>query len=388
MRNSLDHLPYATNEGAPGSAAPYPPLYYAYEAVPARVLQPLDALDRFFVLRMWSALLFGATAVGVLLFLREVFPSRPWTWAVGAFAVALQPVAAFMGGGVNNDNLLYALSAGLLALTARAMRRGIDRTSAWGLAGLAFAGILTKPSIAMLFPGIVVGLVVAHRRHRRPLRPVAEATVVTTVALAVWVAIAKVWGGRSPSQALGLSGGTELSARAGPVGIRRQLSYFWQYFLPRLPNMTPAVDYLHYPVYDVYWRGLVGVYGFFAYGFSYRVLKLALVPAAAVVALAVWTLVRERARVRARLGEVVTYAIVAVGTLAFMASVGVRQLVATDLPFEQTRYLFPLLALYGAGIALAAARRRFVVVVGPAVVALAAAQAWFGLLLTVRHYYA
>jgi hypothetical protein len=171
------------------------------------------------------------------------------------------------------------------------------------------------------------------------------------------------------------------------VSLGRQLSYLWQYFLPKLPNMTRPVGYLRYPLYDVYWRGYVGVYGFFAFGFSYRVMSLALPIAFAVVGLAVATLVTERAAVRRRWADLVVYAVLFVSTVVFMASVGIRQLVATGLPFEQTRYLFPVLALYGGVIALAAAYRRWVAFVGPALVTIAGAHAWFSLLLTVRHYY-
>jgi hypothetical protein len=388
LRQALDHLRYATNEGAPGSAAPYPPLYYAFVAVPARIAQPINALDRFFILRLWSGLLFGATALSVLWFLREAIPHRPWTWVVGALAVALQPVAAFMAGGINNDNLLYAEAAALIALTARCLRRGIDRWTAFGIAAVSVAGILTKPTIAVIFPGLAVALFLAVRRHgRQQLRPLVEAGAASVGALGAWVLIANVWSGRSPSQALGLSGGTELSAKAGRVPLSRQLDYVWQYFLPKLPQQTRPVGYLHYPVYDVYWHGLVGMFGYFAYGFSFQATRLALIIGFAVVGLAIAALVLHRVAVRRRWGDLVVYGVMVVTTLLFVSYVGYRQLVATGVPFEQTRYLFPLLALYGGVIALAAAPRRWSSIVGPGVVAIAGAQAWFSLLLTISHYY-
>ena len=40
--------------------------------------------------------------------------AEPWTWTVGALAVAFQPMFGFMAGGVHPDNLFFAASAALL----------------------------------------------------------------------------------------------------------------------------------------------------------------------------------------------------------------------------------------------------------------------------------
>jgi hypothetical protein len=389
LRKALDQLPYATNAAAPGSAAPYPPLYYAFEAVPARVFHNINALDRFYLMRLWSALLLGVTAACTAWFLREALPGRPRVWAVGALAVALQPVAAFMSGGVNNDGMLWAVSAALIALMARTMRIGITTRRAVMLALLGVAGILTKPGIVTLFPAIAVALFVAARRHdQRPWREIVIAGAAGVGTLAAWTIFAGRRFDRSPTEALGFSGGTDLAARSGPVSLRGQLSYLWQYYLPKLPFMQkPPVVYLHYPVYDVYFRGFVGLLGYFAFGYSYGVVRVAFVIALTFFGFAVATLVQRRHEVRARIGELVVYGLMAVTTALFLASVGYRHLTGVGIPFEQTRYLFPLLPLYGGLMALAAAFRRYGAIVGAAIVAVAASHAWFTLLLSIRHYY-
>ena len=88
-------------------------------------------LDRLWLMRIMSALLCALTVVFVYLFLRELF-SQPWTWTVGALAVAFQPVFGFIGSGVTPDvllftpdSLLFTASAALFFAVARAFRRGL-----------------------------------------------------------------------------------------------------------------------------------------------------------------------------------------------------------------------------------------------------------------------
>ena len=65
---------------------------------------------------------------------------------------AIQPMLGFIGGGVNNDRLLFAASAALLFVVARAMRRGlVVRLAASPGAALA-VGLLTKATMVALFP--------------------------------------------------------------------------------------------------------------------------------------------------------------------------------------------------------------------------------------------
>ena len=132
-----------------------------------------DLLHRLWLMRIVSALLAAVTTVFVFLFLREVL-SEPWTWTVGALAVAFQPVFGFMSSGVNPDALLFAASSALFFCLARAFRRGL--TTQRGLAiGLALAvGVFTKLNFYALVPGAALGLgLLAGARAATARRPCA-----------------------------------------------------------------------------------------------------------------------------------------------------------------------------------------------------------------------
>ena len=98
--------------GGFSNATQNPPLYYGLAAIAYRLSPFTDLPDRIHAMRILSALLAALTALLAFLFVREVFPATPWAWTVGGLAVAAQPMFGFIGGGVNNDNLLFAASAG------------------------------------------------------------------------------------------------------------------------------------------------------------------------------------------------------------------------------------------------------------------------------------
>ena len=80
-----------------------PPLYY-YAAAGVYHLSPWTSLpDRVHALRLLSAVLAAVTVLFTFLFLRELLPSTPWAWTVGALAVAFQPMFGFTASGVTSD---------------------------------------------------------------------------------------------------------------------------------------------------------------------------------------------------------------------------------------------------------------------------------------------
>src|SRR5262249_14834105 len=119
-------------QGAGGatSASNQPPLYYMLESVPYWMSPSGDILERLELMRLLSALLAACTVLAIFLFLREIVPGTPWAWTVGALMVAFQPMFAFIGSGVQADNLLYLASALTFLALARAWRRGLTRRRA------------------------------------------------------------------------------------------------------------------------------------------------------------------------------------------------------------------------------------------------------------------
>jgi 4-amino-4-deoxy-L-arabinose transferase-like glycosyltransferase len=380
-----------------GYVANYPPLYYAYEAIPYRIVYGSSFYDRMFAMRVASALLAAFTVAFTFLFLRELLPGTPWAWTVGALAVAFQPVFGFISGGVNPDNMLWTASAALFYFLARAFRRGLTPRLGLGLGLATVAGLLSKPTMFAMLPGIAFAVIVLLRRSRGArFKQAALGAGVGVGALAIpwlgWQAAANdIWH---------RIGGTGPGGAASPTGfnVRQFVSYVWQFYLPRLPWMKsefpyPASGYPKYPTYPLwqtYFEGFVGRFGWFEYGFPLWFNLIALALAAVVLGLAIRTLIRRRAVVRARLGELLTYVLLTLGAAGAVNLVGYRYRAAFLVNFEQPRYLFLLLPLYAALVALAArgAGRRWGPAVGVAFVVLAAGHSIAAQLLTVARYYA
>ena len=392
VRRQLEQGQFRADETAARGAATYAPLYYAYEAVPAWLGSSLPALDRLYLMRLFSALLAGVTAGATFLFLRELLPVTPWTWTVGALVVGLQPLLGFMSGAVNNDGMLYAAGAMLLFLLARSFRVGLTSRRGVAIGAAAATGVLTKTTMVGLLPGAALGLALLWWRARGVPRRAAgrgalAAGAVFGVATVTWFAADVLVFGRPLAAA---TGGMASGAVGEATSLPGQLSYLWQFFLPRLPFMPDAFPtYPDYPLWDVYIQGFIGRFGSFQFGFPLWVNQVGLAVLAVVAGLAGVELARSREALRRRWPEVCTYFTMLVGTVVLVGVTGYRFRAVEGLNFEQPRYLFTLLPLYGAVVALAArgVGRRWGHTAGAALVAVAAWHALFGLLLSINRYY-
>lgn len=390
LRDQLRQRPSRSALSGARGATSYPPLYYALEAVPARLTYGLDALGRLYLMRLTSALMGAVTVAFVYLFLRETFPSTPWLCAVGALAIAFQPVFSFMSGGVNNDNLVYTAGAVLIFLLARALRRGLTPRVGLGIGAAISVGLLAKPSMMTLVPGAGVGVALALWRSQDKRRAVVAALGAVATAVVVWTGWVTV-NDAVFHRSTYLTGGLSSDATSRVTSLRGQASYLWQYFLPRLPFMAEQFPgYPSYPVWDVYIQGFVGRFGYFQYGFPMWANKVGLGILGAVATLAAVALARARRLVKARWAELVCYGALLGGALVLNATIGYRSRALTGFNFEQPRYLFPLLALYGAAVALAswAPGRRWGPAFGAFLVVLAMGHWLFAVLLTIARYYA
>lgn len=392
LRRRLEEPLSKAQESGAGGAVRYSPAYYAIEAVPARAGRDLNALDRLYLMRLFSALLAGVTVAFVFLFMRELFPETPWAWTLGALAVAWQPLFGFMSGGVNNDNLLWTAGAALLYLLARASRRGLGTRVGAGIGAAAAIGFLAKPSMLAVLPGAALGIVLMILRsdlsqRSRAYRGAVAAAGVFALPTLGWLFVDVVVLKRSLSATTGALSSGSLNIE---TSIRGQLSYLWQFFLPRPSFMTDAIrNYPDYPVWDIYIQGFVGRFGWFQYGFPLSGNQLGLGILAGVAAAAAVALVRARGAVKRRWPELLCYTTMALGMVVLNAVAGYRFRLATGFNFEQPRYLFPVLALYGAVVVLAAraAGRRWAPSVGAFLLVLAMGHSLFAMLLTISRYY-
>jgi 4-amino-4-deoxy-L-arabinose transferase-like glycosyltransferase len=394
MRRALaDQSP--TGGGGFSVASNQPPLYYSLEAIPYWISPSHDILTRLVLMRLLSALLAAGTVLAVFMFLRELLPGTRWSWTVGALMVAFQPQFAFIGAGVNGDNLLYLASALTFFTLARAWRRGLTARRAGAIGAVLAIGMLAKLTFLALVPGALLALALLAWRAR----PDGAATVLRRLALALGVAAAPValylvlnataWGRGSP-----LAGGlAPVTAASGPIaggsiGWHSIVDYAWELFLPRLPFMHHTY-FGSLPLWQTWLDGAIGHFGWLDYSFpawvytDFRWLVYAL------AALAVVGLWRVRRALRQWLGLFVCYAAMAIGLIAVIGYVSAQSYFGSGLFFAQARYLFPLLALYALAIVLAtkALPSRWAPVLGASLVALALAHNLFAQTLTISRYY-
>lgn len=379
------------------SASSNPPLYYLVQAPVYALTRGLTMLDQLLPLRLVSVLFGGLTVLFTFLFLTELLPGRPETWAPGALVVALQPLFGFITGGVNADAGLFACGAATLWLICLVLRRGLTWRRGLGLGAALAAGLLTKPLFLGLFPAGVLALAIAAWRRagspRMRLGMLAGALALAVLPVILYDVLGNLISGHpyfpdgvavTGTAAAAAGGGTP----TGLAALRIEAFYIWQLFLPRLPFMADRFAG-PLPLRVTWFDGFIGRFGWLDYAFSQRVTDLAVKIAFAVLALVVVGLVRARSLLRRRWAEALCLAIALAGILG---AIGVQQYNAanTGAPsLTQTRYLLPLLALYGglASIAMGALGRRVAPYLGVALVAAAALHEIGGMLLTVMRYY-
>jgi 4-amino-4-deoxy-L-arabinose transferase-like glycosyltransferase len=374
-----------------------PPLYY-YAAAAVYHLSPWTTLpDRVHVLRLLSALLAAVTVLFVFLFLRELIPSTPWAWTVGALAVAFQPMFGFTSSGVTSDTVLYAASAGTFYLFALAFRRGLNTHRGLAIGALAAVGLLSKLNMLGLAPGILFGLMVLvlradAERRREAIRGALTALGVVAVPVITYMALnstvwdRNLWFGTSGVPPLsGIVPGKPHAGYSG--GVLDAASYMWQFYLPRLGFMH---SFFHdYQLRQIWFNGFIGQFGWLDFGFPQWVYDWSLGLVLVLLALVARQMVTLRAVLRSRIWELATYVVLAFGLLVLIAGTSYSARLGGASGYEQPRYLFPLLALYGALIALAArgAGKRYGPAVGVFLVCVAIAHTAAAMLLTLTRYY-
>lgn len=373
-----------------------PPLYY-YAAAAVYHLSPWTALpDRVHLLRLFSALLAAVTVLFIFLFLRELLPGTPWAWSVGALAVAFQPMFGFTSSGVTSDAVLYPASAGIFYLFARGFRRGLTPRLGTAIGALTAIGLLSKLNMLGLAPGIAFGLLILVLQAKRDRRRqaiwgalaalgVVAVPVITYMALNSTVWDRSLWFGTSGVPPL--SGILPGKHQAGSGGLLDAGAYLWQFYLPRLPFMH---SFFHsYELRSIWFNGFIGQFGWLDFGFPQWVYNWAFALSFGVLALVARQLISLRKALRSRLWELATYVLLTFGLLVLIAGTSYVARVGGAPGYEQPRYLFPLLALYGALIALAArgAGKRYGPAVGVFLVSIAILHTAAAMLLTLTRYY-
>ncbi|HEX4838131.1 MAG TPA: glycosyltransferase family 39 protein, partial [Solirubrobacteraceae bacterium] len=342
------------------------------------------------LMRLLSALMAGVTALFVFLFLREALPAARWAWTVGGLGVALAPLLGYASSTVNPDALLFAVSAALFYCLARAFRRGLTQRMAIAIGALIAAGFLTKLNFIGLAPGAMLGVLVAARREARTSglrayhRLLAPALLIGLSPGALYALVNVL----SDHPTFGFLSGSVASVTNGSRSLSSELSYMWQFYLPRLPGMSNDFGEL-FSTRQIWFRDTVGLYGWSDTAFPRWVYDAALIPAGVVAALCIRGLAAGRTALRARAAELAVYAAISLGVLALVAGAGWLTFPSRVAEFTDARYLLPMLALWGAVLALAArgAGRRWGPATGVLIVALVLAHDLFSQLQVIARYY-
>jgi hypothetical protein len=374
--------------GDASSATSNPPVYYLVQAAVDKATPFRSPLDRLMSMRVISALMGALTVLCVFAFLREVLPRSPWAWTVGALFAALEPMVGFMSAGVNNDAALYLTSAALLLALARLMRRGLSRRRLLA-AGLAFSlGVLVKTQALAFLPAVALAAGYAWwwGKDRSPRRT-AVAAITLAAAVALPLAVYFVLGHTVWQRPLVDRVGELSGATPKPFTVREYLSYTLQLYLPRLPFLADL-----FPgdaPYDLWFKGLLGEFGWLDYRYPGWVYPVVLVLTTGVVLLAIRALVAGWPQLRRRLPELLVYLVFGAGLAGAVALAGYRSRVLGGVPFEQGRYLLPLLGLFAGLVALGVrgAGRRLGPAVGAAVVMIMLGLDVAAQLLTLGRYY-
>lgn len=386
--HSASRFPRDGSEVA-GVATSEPPLYYALEAIPYRIAYDGTLLARLQLMRLLSAAMAAFTALFVYLFAREVLPAVPRAWTVAGLGVALSPLVGSMSGAVNPDSMLYAVSAALFYCLARAFRRDLT----WRLAGATGAvlgvGLLTKLNFLGLLPGASIGLAILAARvaRRTSIREACGRFVLacgSAAGLVLLVALMIVLTGNTQLHAVG----TDLSGYNRPGSLMAEVGYIWQTYLPRLPGMPydfPGI----FPARQLWFNGFIGLYGWGDTVFPDWAYEIALIPAAAIACLFFRAVIAGRTALRSRWSELLVYGLMSVGVMSMVAIASYSRFPGIDAEYGRARYLFPMLALLGAILALATrgAGRRWGPSAAVLIVMLVLAHDIFSQLLVIARYY-
>jgi 4-amino-4-deoxy-L-arabinose transferase-like glycosyltransferase len=337
--------------GDAGVATSEPPLYYAVETVPY-ALGAGNILAQLQLMRLVGAVLAGLTTLLVFFFLREILPSSPWITTIATGCIAVQPLFGFMSGTLNPDTMLYTASAAVLLCLARAFRRGLSLRLAIALGVVTALGLVTKLNFIGLGAGIFLGLssigVREVRSHgREALKPIATAAGIGLSPVVLYAAMDL------------FSGGGTLFSSVGNVvtfsngGFFKEVSYVWQLYLPPLPGMSHYFSGIE-TFREIWFDRFVGLYGWLDTQFPTWVDNLALIPAGLIATLCLRALIVDRKKLRPRLPEFATYALLVVGLLVMIGHSAFSTYISSGAAaFGDPRYLLPVLPLLSAILVLA-----------------------------------
>ncbi len=342
------HPPSKSDGSGFTSAVGNPPLYYLIAAVPYLIDHGGTVFGRLYAIRILGVLLLALTTLGAWLLAGEVFGRRRLPQLACAAATGLLPMATFISTAVTPDALLMTTWTFALWLGARVINRRARGWDPLALCAITAAAVLTKAtSYALVGPVLLALLFGSLRRppsERRPaLVRLASAVLALVAPVLAWLVLAPGLGGMAITSVA--------SSSQHPFSIRQFLSYVWQFYLPRLPFLTPLRTTPGLPADQIWVRQLTGDFGWlnvYEPHWMYPVAGVALA-GLAIAVLALLTRLRDRRRV----ALLVFFSLTLLALLALLHVTEYRMLLITGFAtFLQGRYLLPVVGLFGLAFGL------------------------------------
>jgi 4-amino-4-deoxy-L-arabinose transferase-like glycosyltransferase len=335
----------ARKDGAgPMGVGAYPPLYYGYEAVAFKAASGTGFFGQVLAARLANGIIYLVTIALTWLLAAELF-GRGRRQVVATALVALIPQLAFLGGAVNPDTLLVAVSTAILLASVRLIKRGLSVRRVLVLAALIAAAIMTHTRgigiIAPAFAAVAIALYLRWPGWRRAAGYGAIATGGAALGGVLYLLTTTLVAGAPAAHA------------AKTFNVREFADYVWQFWLPRLPFMAPKIggDYgfqqgaietffgqfasleVHYPVW------------------VYTVLHWWWMVVAAALAGLAWA---RRQATRANWPILVTLAVAVVALVGLLHIVAYRAMLSNPAdPVIAGRYFLPLAPIGACGVAYA-----------------------------------
>jgi hypothetical protein len=343
--------PAVADGAGPSTASGNPPLYYLFAAGAYLLDHGGTAFGRLYAIRIAGVLLLAVTTIAAWLLAGEVFRRRRLPQLTCAAVAALMPMVTFMSTAVNADALLIPLWTLDLWLGARVINHEARSHDVVGAAAITAAAVLTKATSYALVVSLLVAVLFGWLRRpagqrRTGIGALPAAGLVLLIPVLGWVSFAPSLGGLSVTKVA--------TSSAHPFNIRQFLSYIWQFYLPRLPFLTPFRTTAGLPVYDIWLKQGTGNFGWlsvFLPGWMYT--AAAVVVSALAIASAGLV---ARLRGRRQLALLGFFALTLVALLGLLHITEYRTLIAGGGQFLQGRYLLPVIGLLGLAVGLIVVR--------------------------------
>lgn len=341
----------AEADGSVNLARNNPPTFYMLQVPVYATGAVLGGVNsRLYLMRLATILTLLATVACAWLLVGELVGRSRGIQLAAASSVGLLPMATHLGSTVSPDSLMYALWTLVLWLAVRSLKRGFERRVVSALVVATVGAVLTKGTSVALVPpvlGVLAFGVWQNPTFGERLGRIRESRGRVLAALfgATAVVVLMAVGGFARYS-------SQLQAQLeGSIVPQQMASYLWQFYLPRLPFMADLPTVQGIPVYDVWFKGLIGNFAWLQIqqpNWLYAVLGLASIALLVIGGRALW---QEQPR-----SVVIFLAAVAAVLVVGLHLTDYQQGVKTGVGFMQGRYLLPLLGIGAAFVAAAWSR--------------------------------